>query len=111
MKRQWTQDELAEHWTLLPNELKLLANRTGATRLGFSLLLKAFADQGRFPRQMHELPGAVIVQSPDRSASLRNCIHATSGRAARSSITASRSAPPLVFASRVLRMPTSSSTG
>ena len=46
MKRQWTQDELAEHWTLLPDEFKLLANKTGATRLGFSLLLKTFAYQG-----------------------------------------------------------------
>jgi len=35
MKRQWTHDELTEHWTLLPDELKLLANKTGATRLGF----------------------------------------------------------------------------
>ena len=41
MKRQWTRDELAEHWTLPPDELKLLANKTGATRLGFALLLKA----------------------------------------------------------------------
>ena len=31
MHRQWSQDELAEHWTLLPDELKLLANKTGAT--------------------------------------------------------------------------------
>jgi hypothetical protein len=61
MKRQWTHDELTEHWTLLPDELKLLANKTGATRLGFGLLLKAFAYQGRFPRHTHELPGAVVV--------------------------------------------------
>lgn len=61
MKRQWTQDELAEHWTLLPDELKLLANKIGATRLGFSLLHKTFAYQGRFPRHVHELPGAVIA--------------------------------------------------
>ena len=65
MKRQWTHDELAEHWTLLPDELKLLANKTGATRLGFGLLLKAFALQGRFPaicmrcraRSLSMLPG------------------------------------------------------
>jgi TnpA family transposase len=61
MKRQWTRDELTDHWTLLPGELALLANKTGATRLGFALLLKAFAYQGRFPRHMHELPGAVVV--------------------------------------------------
>src|SRR6516165_8305924 len=61
MKRQWTQDELAEHWTLEADELKLLANKTGATRLGFGLLLKAFAYQGRFPRHTHELPATVVV--------------------------------------------------
>jgi hypothetical protein len=30
------------------------------------LLLKAFAYQGRFPRDMHELPGAVIVHVADQ---------------------------------------------
>ena len=35
MKRQWTHDELTEHWTLLPDELKLLAHKTGAKRLGY----------------------------------------------------------------------------
>jgi hypothetical protein len=39
MKRQWTRDELAEHWALTPKELELLANKTGATRLGFAVLL------------------------------------------------------------------------
>jgi hypothetical protein len=65
MKRQWTPDELAEHWTLLPDELKLLANKTGATRLGFGLLLKAFAFRVAFPaicmscraRSLSILPG------------------------------------------------------
>jgi hypothetical protein len=50
MQRQRSQDELAEHWTLLPDELTHLANETGATRLGFSLLLKAFAYHGRDAR-------------------------------------------------------------
>jgi hypothetical protein len=62
MKRQWTRDELADHWTLAPKELELLANKTGATRLGFAVLLKAFVFEGRFPRQKHDVPGAVIVQ-------------------------------------------------
>ena len=46
MKRQWTRDELADHWTLAPKELELLANKTGATRLGFAVLLKAFVFEG-----------------------------------------------------------------
>src|SRR5438270_2852050 len=47
--------------TLTPKELELLANKTGATRLGFAVLLKAFVFEGRFPRQKHDVPGAVIV--------------------------------------------------
>jgi hypothetical protein len=58
MKRQWTHDELAEHWTLLPEELKLLANKTGATRLGFALLLKAFC-LPETPRQ-HLSPASAV---------------------------------------------------
>jgi hypothetical protein len=61
MKRQWTRDELAEHWTLAPDELELLANKSGATRLGFAVLMKTFMLEGRFPRQKHELPGVVIA--------------------------------------------------
>lgn len=38
MKRQWTREELAEHWTLDQNELALLANKAGPTRLGFAVL-------------------------------------------------------------------------
>src|SRR5207244_3085899 len=61
MKRQWTRDELADHWTLGPTELELLANKSGATRLGFAILLKAFTIEGRFPRQKHDVPLVVIV--------------------------------------------------
>ncbi|WP_414589575.1 hypothetical protein [Scytonema sp. PCC 10023] len=34
MKRYWEIDELIEHWTLLPNEITMLANKSGANRLG-----------------------------------------------------------------------------
>jgi hypothetical protein len=37
MKRQWDEDELAEQWTLAPDELALLANKAGPTRLGFAV--------------------------------------------------------------------------
>jgi hypothetical protein len=42
MKQHWGTDELVEHWTLVPRETELLTNKTGATRLGFALLLKFF---------------------------------------------------------------------
>ena len=60
MKRLWTAEELAEHWTLLPHELALVANKTGATRLGFAVLLKFFGYAGRFPADQHEVPAALV---------------------------------------------------
>ena len=56
MKRDWNADELIEHWTLLPGEKPLLANKTGPTRLGFAVLLKFFQHEGCFPRQPQEVP-------------------------------------------------------
>jgi hypothetical protein len=60
MKRVWETEELVEHWTLMPHELALLGNKTGATRLGFALLLKFFQSEARFPKDAHELPEAVV---------------------------------------------------
>jgi TnpA family transposase len=60
MKHIWETEELVEHWTLVPTELKLLANKTGPTRLGFALLLKFFQHEARFPRAAHEIPDVVI---------------------------------------------------
>ena len=48
MKRDWQADELAEQWTPLPGERELLANKTGATRLGFAVLLKFFQCERAF---------------------------------------------------------------
>ena len=56
MKREWAAEELAEHWTLLPDERELLANKTGVTRLGFAVLLKFFQAESRFPRASQEVP-------------------------------------------------------
>ncbi len=61
MQRQWTADELTEHWTLHPADLALLANKLAATRLGCALLLKYFHHEGRFPQHKGDLPAAAIV--------------------------------------------------
>ncbi len=61
MKRQWTADELVEHWTLRPSDRDLLANKAETTRLGCALLLKAFQYEGRFPQSKSEIPTAAIV--------------------------------------------------
>ena len=42
MKRQWDAEELVEHFTLLPEEMKLLENKSEENRLGFAVLLKFF---------------------------------------------------------------------
>jgi hypothetical protein len=61
MKRDWPADELAEQWTLLPGERELLANKTGATRLGFAVLLKFFQCEARFPHSRQEVPLSVVA--------------------------------------------------
>lgn len=61
MKRQWEHEELIEHWTLHTGERALLGNKTGATRLGFAVLLKFFQREGRFPSFKNEVPGIVIA--------------------------------------------------
>jgi hypothetical protein len=60
MKRQWDIEDLIEHFTLVEDDLKILANKTGATRLGCALLLKCFQLEGRFPNARHEIPRSVL---------------------------------------------------
>jgi hypothetical protein len=60
MARRLEPDELVEHFTLLPDEAALLRNKSGATRLGFALLLKFFTRMGRFPSGRGELADEVV---------------------------------------------------
>lgn len=60
MKRQWTEEELIEQWTLLPDELTLMASLADHNRLGFTILLKFFQNQGFFPADRQQVPTAVI---------------------------------------------------
>lgn len=53
-------ERLAEYWLLLPEEKRLLANRTAHGRLGIALLLKFFQEKGRFPANREEIPEAVV---------------------------------------------------
>jgi uncharacterized protein DUF4158 len=61
MKREWHPDELMAHWTILPQEHKLLGNKSGPTRLGFAVLLKYFQYEGRFPQHPREVPSEVVT--------------------------------------------------
>ncbi|MEV4186248.1 DUF4158 domain-containing protein, partial [Streptosporangium canum] len=53
-------DELVEHWTVLEDELELVAGKRGPTRLGFALLLKFYTRHGRFPRGRAEFADEVV---------------------------------------------------
>jgi len=59
VKREWELEELIECWTLDKEELALLANKSGATRLGFGLMLKFFELEARFPRR-EDVPRAAV---------------------------------------------------
>ena len=53
--------ELIASWTLIDDDWRLLANRAGANRLGFALLLKFFELEARFPRHAGEVPPAALA--------------------------------------------------
>jgi hypothetical protein len=40
MRRDWAPEDLVGVWTLVEGDWRLLGNKTGATQLGFALLLK-----------------------------------------------------------------------
>lgn len=44
----------------MDSDWKLVADKTGATRLGFCLLLKFFELEGRFPDLLEEIPQAAV---------------------------------------------------
>jgi hypothetical protein len=58
--REPDQDELIDCWTLVGDELELVAGKRGTTRLGFALLLRFYTEKGRFPRGRSEIPDAAV---------------------------------------------------
>jgi len=60
VRREWEPEELIACWTLVEADQELVANKSGATRLGFALLLKFFELEARFPRDVSELPPAAV---------------------------------------------------
>jgi hypothetical protein len=60
VRREWELEDLIECWTLDEEDVRLLANKSGATRLGFALTLKYFEQEGRFPRRAADIPEAVV---------------------------------------------------
>lgn len=60
MRREWEPEELIAAWTLLDDDWELVSNKSGATRLGFGLMLKFFELEARFPRHGGEFPKAAV---------------------------------------------------
>jgi hypothetical protein len=60
VRREWELEDLIECWTLDDDDFGLIANKSGAARLGFALALKYFEQEARFPRHAGELPPAAV---------------------------------------------------
>ncbi|KIL73923.1 Tn3 family transposase [Bacillus badius] len=61
MKRNWNEEELLEHFMLLPNERHLvLSKKSNANRLGFAVLLKYFQQEARFPNKKQDVPKDIV---------------------------------------------------
>ncbi|MED0673926.1 DUF4158 domain-containing protein [Aneurinibacillus aneurinilyticus] len=61
MKRNWIEEELVEHFTLLPSEYHVvMGNKTSVNRLGFAVLLKYFQQEARFPTNEQEIPKITV---------------------------------------------------
>ncbi|GAA3077568.1 hypothetical protein [Streptomyces glomeratus] len=42
MRQEWSPEDVVACWTLVDGDWPLVANKSGATRLGFCLMLKFF---------------------------------------------------------------------
>lgn len=70
MRRKWGLEDLIECWALDEEARAPLANKTGATRLGFAVILKFFEQEAWFPRRERHHAGRGAAhgtrpQSPD----------------------------------------------
>ncbi|MFF9819482.1 DUF4158 domain-containing protein [Streptomyces sp. NPDC014006] len=65
VRQEWSPEELLANWTLVDGDWDLVANKSGTTRLGFSLLLKSFELEGRFPDVLEEVPRAAVEYLAD----------------------------------------------
>jgi hypothetical protein len=58
---EWDTEDLVGSWTLIGDDWQLVGNKSGATRLGFALLLKFFEFEARFPRSGGEVPVQAVA--------------------------------------------------
>jgi TnpA family transposase len=60
MRRLWSADELGECWTLFPGDLALVAALPDAGKLGLTVQLAFWRQNGRFPDEEADLAPAVV---------------------------------------------------
>jgi TnpA family transposase len=65
MHQYFTPQELTDHFTMLPQEHGLLANKSGVNRLGFVILFKYCQWEGRFPEHWQEVPRSLVQHIAD----------------------------------------------
>jgi TnpA family transposase len=58
---EWSPEDLIASWTLVGDDWQRVGNKSGATRLGFALMLKFFELDARFPRDAAEFPPAAVA--------------------------------------------------
>ncbi len=68
MKRQWSEEELVERWTLFPDELALAGKKSPHTRVGFAVMIRFFAGEGCFPHDKAEVLRFVAEQMESEAA-------------------------------------------
>jgi hypothetical protein len=64
VRREWDPDELISGWTLVESDSKIIGNKTRATRLGFSVMLKFYELEGRFPAAVEDVRRRRWITSP-----------------------------------------------
>ena len=79
MQTEWDPGELIGAWTLVEGNWDLIANKAGVTRLGFTVMLKFYEIEGRFPAYPEEVPPAAArVISPNPRSRASSCAENTS---------------------------------
>jgi len=54
MRQRWEPEDLVDGWTLLDADRALVANKAGATRLGFGLLLRFWGSSSNGPENRYK---------------------------------------------------------
>ncbi|MFI6369281.1 DUF4158 domain-containing protein [Nocardia sp. NPDC050630] len=66
MRQEWSTEDLIGSWTLVGDDWRRVGNKTGATRLGFGLLLKFFEIEARFTDRPEELPSVAVAYTAEQ---------------------------------------------